>query len=199
MDHQTTFVPLPLRIDFAVVNNQVDTQLVVIDNSQQYVTELDIIDIDENIFKSIFFNGNIFYVNPLADSDLTLNPYISFSSKYRTYNGIVFCLLDEILANYCKDAGVPASSFTPCSLIGLNKQINAIKNLYILYQNKTGICSLNWDEIVDTVRCSVEHDVMPARVEVILTFTASFIPTQSGTIKFLPTVVKFNYKTTITL
>ena len=61
----TNFTALPIRIDFAVLNTQVDTQLVVQDNAKQYVTDLDIIDITEDIFKSIFFNKflSIYIIN----------------------------------------------------------------------------------------------------------------------------------------
>ena len=188
---------IPFRLDFAVVNTQVNTQLVVQDPSSVYITELDIIDISENIFKTIFFNVNQFYVNPLADSDLMLNEYISFSQNLRTVGGKHFCLLDVILANYCTDAGVPQSYFTPCSLINLNKQINAIKTLYNVYQNKTGLCSLNWDEIVDAVKCEYDYPNFKSG-EVILTFTVVFIPTPSNTIVFKPTIIKFNYRTIVT-
>ena len=197
MTGTTTTTLAPIRIDFAVVNNQVDTQLVVQDFAQQYVTELDPIEIPESILKLIFFNSNAFYVNPFANTDASLMPYISF--KNRTSSGKVFCLLDEILANYCKDAGVPETSFTPCSLIGLNKQISAIATLYNVYQNRTGICSLNWDEIVHTVMCDLNHDTMPTYADVHLVFTASFIPKASNTINFLPSIIKFIFKTTVTL
>lgn len=191
--------PLPIRIDFAVVNNQVDTQLVVQDDLLQYVINLDVIDISENIFKSIFFNSNSFYVNPLANSDATLSSYISFCPSLRTMNnGKEFCLTGEIIGNYCKDAGIPSDSFTPCSLIGLNKQISAIKTLYNVYQNRNAVHSLNWDELIQTVSSAIDGEPEPTSGEAILTFTASFIPASSNSINFLPTIVKFNYRVTLT-
>jgi len=185
-----------LRIDFAAITNQVDTQLIIQDQTKQYVIELDVIDISENIFKTIFFNSDLFYVNPLANTDATLFPFISLMSRYRSVNAVAFCLLDEIIANYCKDTGFTENDFTPCSLIGLNKQITAIKSLFNVYQNRTNICSLNWNEIMDIAMC--ELDPVTKTANVILTFTASFIPTPLNTYTLLPTIIKFNYRTTIT-
>lgn len=185
-----------IYLDFAVVANDVVTQLIKQDPTSQYVVELDVIDISENVFKRIFFQDitNAFYVNSIANTDPTLQSFISF--KDRKVLGSHFCLFDEILKNYCKDAQVSEDSFTPCSLIGLHKQINAIKNLYNVYQNRTSLCFLNWDEIVDAVRC--ENDDKSKFANVILTFTASFIPASVNTINFLPNTIKFNYKTTVT-
>ena len=186
-----------IYLDFAVVANEVNTQLIKQDPTSQYVIDLDAIDISENIFKQIFFQDitNSFYVNSNANSDANMQLLISF--KNRTVSGSRFCLFDEILKNYCKDAQISEDSFTPSSLIGLNKQINAIKNLYNVYQNRTSMSFLNWDEIVDAVRCE-DGGANKTSANVILTFTSSFIPAPSNTIKFLPTIVKFNYKTTVT-
>jgi hypothetical protein len=189
-----------IRIDFAVVNNQVDSKLEVVDETKQYTVDLDNITMTEELFKTVFFDQNVFYVNPLADNDPILIPFVSFNSEYRTKNnGAVFSLLNEILGNYCKDAGVPESSFTPTSLIGLNKQIGSISSLYDVYKNKTAVASLDWTDIINIIKSAFDGTTLPEHKEVILTLSASFIPKPSNTIVFLPTVIKFNYKVDIDL
>lgn len=187
---------VPMRIDFAVINNKLNTQVVIQQESEQYVTELDIVTIEENLFKRIFYDENAFYVNPLVLTDEDIRKYIEFAERKVNLNK--FGLLDEIISNYCKDACVPQSAFTPCSLIGLQKQIVAIKNLRDVYLNQSGICCMNWNEIVETIRASYyDAPTLPDEVEVVLTFTVSFLPAATNTCKFLPTVVKFNYRVSV--
>lgn len=202
-------VPL-FVLDVAVMEESLVNKIHVIDPIKQHVIDLDIIDVSEVEFKTLFYFNDVvdpsFSVYP-ASKENPLFELITFSAP-RTVDDESFCLHDELLAQYCKDAGVTIEQFTPSSLITLNKQIMSITSLSSVYKNNSGSelnCSMSWKTIVQNI---TEHEICkgttmsPAPIiVVILMITCVFIQTPgiSGGITFLPVVVKFPYRVSVQL
>lgn len=205
---------LPIRIDFATNETIVTTGLDKELPADYHITDLDYIDISEAQFKYIFYdNQNEFFVNPLAKASITLSQFISFSSKYRAImpstagaDAKEFGLIDQILFYYCQDANLSEEDFTPASMIALHKQIHTYADLRDVYLAKTNDAALNsnlnWEELVYTVRSAYDKELIDTVVTnptVILTYSVYFLPAPQATITFKPVVIKFNYRTKITL
>jgi len=196
---------LPIRIDFAVTQTTVDPGLVEENFEDLHIVDLDYIYITEAQFKYIFYDQQEnFYVNQAAKASQTLSPLISFSHKYRrTMDHKEFGLIDIILHYYCLDAGVNEEDFTPSSLIQLHKKIHQYADLRDVYNAKTPSgtydANLTWDQLVYTVRAAYDNELESTidRPEVILTYSVYFLPAPG--VDFKTIVVKFNYKTNITL
>jgi hypothetical protein len=223
------------RLNFAVIKNEFYNDLLVVDPSDQHISNLDPITITEDDFRKIFYSdasgalsNNFgmggFHVNETATdgSGGLLSNKISFSQALRSVGGEAFSLLQTILNNYCSDANVDLAMFTPCSLIALTSQTNAIKTLSEVYTNRSGlkdtamnwdasgVCALTWNEIVETVSApydylsDAEYDAK-GTADTILTISAVFTspaaPRSNNkyTTAFKPTIVKFNFRTSITL
>jgi len=179
---------LIFRLDFAVYAKA--TSQVNLTNNTDHVINLDVITIDEALFKSIFYQTDNFAINPNAASvELSLSK-ISFSNL--TISGIHFCLFDTILQNIETDLGVTSSMFSPCTNIALHKDINSIKSLVDLIQTGTIVCSMKWSDIINALKCEANNGV----ADVILTLTVVFT---NPTVGVNSTIIKFNYKTTVTI
>ena len=225
------------RLNFAVIKNLFHNDILIVDPSDQHISNLDPISINEDDFKRIFYtdasgaHSNNFGMGGFpANESATdgsgglLSNKISFSQALRSVGGEAFSLLETILNNYCSDADVDLAMFTPCSLIALTSQTNAIKTLSEVYTNRSGlkdtamnwdasgVCALTWTEIVQTV--SAPYDSLSdasynaqQRADTILTISAVFTSPaapsaalgQIYTTAFKPTIVKFNFRTSITL
>ena len=187
--------PQAVQLDFAVVNQTfaaIHQQNLLI-----HVIELDNILITEKVFKALFYKNNVFSINSSASQNSTLIPFISFEHNYRTVNDTPFFLTETIIQNIENDLNMSRNLFTPCSNIALNKQLNAIKTLGDLIKTSAILCSLSWADIVNTVKCKFDDlDPMPSAPIVILTLSVVFSSSTSGV---QPTMVKFNYKTNITI
>jgi hypothetical protein len=201
--------PPLIVLDVAVIEESLVNKINVIDPIKQHIINLDIIDISQDDFKALF------YFNDIADPSFSVYPAakehglfgkITFSAPDRKINDEPFCLHDELLAQYCKDAGVTIDQFTPSSLITLNKQIMSITSLSSVYKNNSGSelnCSMSWKTVIQSIKSQMlcKLAVMPTDIEVILMITCVFIQTPgiSGGITFLPVVVKFPYRVTVDL
>ena len=184
-----------VQLDFAVVNQK------IADIHQQHlhhhIVELDNIIIAENIFKALFYKFNVFSINPNAIINPVFIPYISFDPSYRTVDCEKFYLPETIFQNIEADLGIVRTTLTPCSNIALNKQLNSIKTVCDLIKTSSILCSLTWEDIVNTVRYKFNDlDPMPLNPDVILTLSVVFA---SPTCGVHPTTLKFNYKTTINI
>lgn len=192
--------PAIIRLDVAVIENSWQNNLTIIDPNAQNRIELDLIPIKyQEFIKLYYFNDpliptfevlNILKTHPLY-------PYMSFSFKFRTFDcGKEFCLYDEILSSYCKDAGVTPSQFTSISLMNLKKQIFAIDSISDVYNNRTGTVlksALTLDEINKYVSCESEGTELTTKV--VLKITCTFIPTPAiiGVINYRSVEIVFPY------
>lgn len=192
--------PAIMRLDVAVIENSWQNNLAIIDPNAQNRIELDIINISYADFTKLYYFNDP--VNPTFEvlNILKTHPlysYMSFSFKFRTFEcGKEFCLYDEILSSYCKDAGVTPSQFTTISLMNLQKQIYAIDSISDVYQNRTGTVlksALTLDEINKYVSC--ETDGTSPTTKVVLKITCTFIPTPAmiGIIKYRSVDIVFSY------
>ena len=140
----------------------------------EHIIDLDVIEIPEEIFKYLFYQtSSAFQITPIQ------NPS------------------DEILNNILEDLGVTKNMLSICSLINLNKEISSLKSLCDLTPSNVS-CSLTWRDILTTLRAEFNSDtaVYPLVVDVILTVSVVFITPTEGV---YPTIVRFNYKTQITI
>jgi hypothetical protein len=184
-----------VQLDFAVVNQTFAA--IHQQNLSIHVVNLDNILVTEPVFKILFYSQNVFSINPQASQNALLLPLISFGHEHRTINNVPFFLTETIIENIENDLNMSRSLFTPCSNVALNKQLNAIKTLGDLIKTSSNLCSLPWSDIVNTVRCKFNDlDPMPVSPSVILTLSVVFSSPTSGV---EPTMVKFNYKTQITI
>jgi len=179
---------LIFRLDFAVYAKA--TSQINLTKNTDHIVNLDVINIDETLFKSIFYQTDNFAINPNAALDELSLSKISFSNL--TVSGSHFCLFDTILQNIEADLGVSSSMFSPCTNIALHKDINSIKSLVDLIQTGTIVCSMTWTDIINALKCEENNGV----AEVILTLTVVFT---NPTVGVNSTIIKFNYKTTITI
>jgi hypothetical protein len=179
---------LIFRLDFAVYAKT--TPQINLINNLDHIISLDNITIDETLFKSIFYQTDNFAINPNAALDELSLSKISFSNL--TVSGVHFCLFDVILQNIEADLGVSSSMFSPCTNMALHKEINAVKSLVDLIQTGTIICSMKWSDIINALRCEENNGV----ADVILTLTVVFT---NPTVGVNSTIIKFNYKTSITI
>ena len=145
-----------------------------------HIVELDKIDIEEEVFKTIFYTQDTFHIEPYTKNDPTLLPYISLS---QTFRGRHFSLVDELLGNLEMDLNVSRNAFTPASLIEMQKSIVRIQSLADL--NCSTLCSLKWTDIQNMIR----HDYITSdRAELVIN-----VIFQSDTVGALSTTVKFPY------
>jgi hypothetical protein len=187
--------PQTVQLDFAVVNQTFAA--IHQQNLSIHVVDLDNILVTEEVFKTLFYKQNVFSINPLVSQNPILIPFISFEHVHRTVNNTTFFLTETIIQNIENDLGMSRNLLTPCSNIALNKQLNAIKTLSDLIKTSSILCSLSWSDIVNTVRSKFNDlDPMPKAPDVILTLSVVFSSPTSG---IQPTMVKFNYKTSITI
>jgi len=194
--HCISLEPQTVKLDFAVINQTFAT--IHQQNLSIHVVELDNILVTEPVFKILFYLQNMFSINPQA-SQPALLPFISFEHSDRSVNNVPFFLTETIIQNIENDLNMSRNLFTPSSNIALNKQLNAIKSLCDLMKtcSYSNLCSLSWADIVNTVRCKFNDlDPMPVSPSVILTLSVIF---SSPTCGVEPTMVKFNYKTNITI
>lgn len=181
----------PYQIDVAVV--QQSYSQIAKRSEGDHVISLDEITIPLSTFKTIFYptSGN-FTVSQTAASDPTLQPYISFDRLYRTIDGVPFYLYNSILENIENDLGINRNMFSYCTTISLNKEINSLATLGNLSLGNIS-CSLSWNEVIRSIK--YEPKTIPVDVDLMLTVSVIFVTPTAGV---FPTVVRFNYRTTIT-
>jgi hypothetical protein len=187
---------LPFQLDVAVISSTISP--IIQRNATDHIINLDAISITESLFKSIFYaNDEIFEVNQNALLDVSLVPYISLTNQYRSVLSTPFSLVNEIFKNIETDLHINRNMLSTCSSIALNKQLTAVQTLCDLPINNV-MCSLNWSEILNTVRDEYVSIQTPRPVtgEAVLTISVAFVCPTTGV---FPTVVKVNYKTILTL
>jgi len=159
-----------------------------------HVIEFDPIPIEEEIFKSIFYNLPSFSIAPLTASNPDLFPYISLMPQHRTVSGAPFFLLETIYTNLEEDLHLSRLSFSAGSKIALNKNITKMTSLCSLRISNV-ISSLSWSELLDTIVS--QYDVTGVSVAPIV-LTVSIV-LSSPTPNVYPTILHINYATTVTL
>ena len=162
----------------------------------EHIIDLDAVEIPEEIFKCLFYNNSLtFQIKSISNPCDEILKYIGFFKQ--KVSGDQLRLHDEILNNILEDLGVSKNMLSICSLINLNKEISSLKTLSDLTSSNVS-CSLTWKEILDTLRArfNTESLVYPLLREVILTVSVVFITPTEGV---SPTIVRFNYKTQITI
>jgi hypothetical protein len=188
-----TTLPLQgMHVDIAVISHNYAPMN--LNNSSDHVIEFDQIIIDEATFKSIFYTVPSFSIAPLTASKPELFPYISLMPQHRTVSGAPFHLLETIYEHLEQDLHLSRMSFASGSKIALNKNITKMTSLCSLRISNV-VSSLSWDEILDTIVST--YDVVGlTTVNVLLIIS---IVLTSPTPNVFPTILHFNYMTTIEL
>ena len=138
-------------IDVAIMG-QCLTPIEKMDN--YHVIELDNINIDEDLFKSIFYyhDGENFSIIQSTNNDPTIESMVSFESTYRTYNnGTQFNLSNIIFAFIEEDLNINRDCFDTCCKMELEKQLSYIKTLCDLDLCNI-LCALKWSEIIQILK-----------------------------------------------
>ncbi len=179
-------------IDVAVLAQNTSAIKKHCDNS--HVINLDVINISEDLFKSIFYpHGNSFGMDKKFCSKDGVIPYISFLPNYRTVNEKKFYLLEEILCNLEKDLNVSRNCFTTDSLVELTNELIGIKSLCNINCCSV-LSSLTWENINDIINnYKLLQDSQDLKMKIVPICVVSVIfktPTEGVE----DTVVKFSYK-----
>ena len=181
----------PYQIDIAVV--QQSYSQIAKRSEGDHVISLDEITIPLNTFKTIFYpTSGAFTVSQSASTDPEIIPFISFDRLYRKVNGEPFYLYNTMLENIENDLAINRNMFSYCTTISLNKEINSLATLASLSLGNVS-CSLSWNELLKSIK--YEPKIVQTEVDVILTVSIIFVTPTAGV---FPTVVRFNYRTTIT-
>lgn len=188
----TTLFPEGIQVDIAVISHNYAPMN--LNSSSDHVSEFDLISIDEATFKSIFYTLHTFSIAPLTASNATLFPYISLMPQHRTISGAEFYLLETIYENLEADLHISRSSFASGSKIALNKNITKMTSLCSLRVSNV-VSSLSWNEIIDVITSMYDTTGLTS---VPATLTVSVLLT-SPTPNVFPTILHFNYGTTVTL
>jgi hypothetical protein len=152
-----------------------------------HIANLDVIEISENSFKSIFYpNGETFGLNKLIMNNKELQPYISFIYPHRTIKGKPFSLLEEIYRAIEEDLNVPRNCFTTCTSIELTNQLSKIYTLCDI-NDCSVLCSLQWSNILNIIREQTYNKNIKKPLFVIS------VVFKTPTPQVKPTIVKFNY------
>lgn len=149
-------------VDIAVLAEDVKSAPVEFDG---HLVDLEPMDISECVFREIFYasNGNELFILNCTNSitvtcsgeDISVNPfnYMTFNKLNYMKTGdsteLSFNLINEVLTRYADDLGVLRDCFEPCSLIDIEKQLNAIRNLCDICDVK---CSLKWSDVIATIK-----------------------------------------------
>ena len=188
------------RLDIAVLENNIVNDLTQNNPLLLNVIDLNIIDISYNNFINIFYFNcdSTFEVRNICQSSDCFD-FISLLHDQRDYDcGKPFCLFDVMIESYANDAGISTCHFSPFSLISLRKQLNQIKSVYDVWNNKTLIKSnnitLSLSEIKNALACDGSID--ETTTTVVLTITCIFTPTPgtTGGIVYRPVAIKLNYR-----
>lgn len=188
----TTIVGEGIQVDIAVISH--NYAVINTNNSTDHVSNFDMIDIDEATFKSIFYTQHSFGINPLVAEKTELFPYISLLPVHRTISSVPFYLLETIYKNLEMDLHLSRMSFAPGSKIALNKNITKMTSLCSLRISNV-VSSLSWEELIDTIVSTYDVEGLTSTPAVLTVSIILISPTPN----VYPTVLKFNYNTTVTL
>ena len=186
----TLVINVPYQLDVAIITQ--NFQEISLQTGSEHVFDLDLKNITESMFKSIFYKSNAFSITPKANLIPEALDLIRFTNQ--TYSSHPFSLLDTITHNIINDLSITQNMISTNSLINLNKDLNSLLTLCDLsVSNVTN--SLNWSDIVNTLiaEFGVDKDVSPP---VILTVSVIFV---TPTPNVNNTIIRFNFKTTVTL
>jgi hypothetical protein len=183
------FPNIPYQLDIAVICEKMPK--LILRSGQEHIIDLDPVDIDESLFKSIFYKCDSFSITPLTTLPSCVKPLLSFTQ--RTVFNEPFSLIKTIIKYIESDLSITKDMISTCSFINLNKLINSIDTLYDI--NLTNVtCSLNWSDIVKTFKAYLPNTSVTPKS--LLSVSVVFASPTEGV---KPVVVKFNYLTTITL
>ena len=194
----------PIKLYIAVITTATQ-QVVNHKDVDQHEIGLENILMTSADFKSLFFPTGNFAIPSLSTCINNLQQTSIMEIHRKKQGGMPFCLIDEIIASIETDTGFPVSMLSPCSVIGLTREITAIKTLSDL-ASSTVNCKLTWDEILNALWCELMDPTtnqLPSTVPAILTIVLRFttqtnIPNAAGTgfMVINPTVVELNYAVT---
>jgi hypothetical protein len=178
-------------LDIAVLGQNTKTPIELI--GKTHTIELDEIEIDYSLFKTIFYHyGDNFCLAKTTSQDKIIFPYISFSPLHRKYKGVPFSLLDTIIGNIETDLDITRNCFTSCSLIDLSKEINNIKSLKNIECSYSTLTLSNIISIIkDTYTAMIGENILKYIILVISVIFKSPDP------NILPVIIKFRYKINI--
>jgi hypothetical protein len=183
-----------LKLDIAIIER--DYTDIKLKNIDEHMVSLDSIDIQENVFKNMFYSDDNFKVptNEWLISNPNLKSHVSLCETDRKVNNNPFSLIDCIIENIEKDLNLSRDSLTAMTMITLNKNIMSIKTLCDLSDTTkfNVINSMKWTDILSLLSSKKTGTVLP----VIFAISVVFVSQNPG---IKNTVVQINYKTTITL
>ncbi len=179
-------------IDVAVLAQ--NTSAIKTHRDDSHVVNLDVINISEDLFKSIFYpHGNAFGMDKKFCTRDGVIPYISFLPNYRGINGRKFYLLEEILSNLESDLNVSRNCFTTDSLVELTNELISIKSLCDINCCSV-LSSLTWDninEILNNYKLLQESNNINDKIVPICVVSIIFKTPTEGV---QDTVIKFHFK-----
>jgi len=178
-----------LKIDIAVLYQEFTSIDVILDNSN--ITELDEIQIDQEIFKKIFYpHGETFGLDPSLKNSEEYYQYITFLTPYRTVNNKLFVLLEQIFKNIENDLNLTRNCFTTTSCVELTNEILNIKTLCDL-RCCSVLNSLTWENIEQMNKNYKLSHTENEKNDLILVISVIFRTPTEGVKN---SVFKFNYR-----
>ena len=160
----------------------------------RHIINLDVINISEDLFKSIFYpHGSAFGMDRKFCSKEGVLPYISFLPNYRTVDGKKFYLLEEILLNLEQDLNVSRNCFTTESLVEVTNELIGIKSLCNINCCSV-LSSLTWEninEIINNYKLLQDSEENKTKILPICVVSIIFKTPTEGV---EDTVVKFSYR-----
>ena len=180
---------IPYQLDVAVITQTY--QNIDLQTGNEHIYDLDIMNISESMFKSIFYRNNTFSIAQKANLVPDALSHISLSNQ--TYADFPFSLVDTILHNIINDMAVSQNMISTNSLININKELGSIVTLCDLSVSNV-VNGLTWSDIVNIL--STEYGPEKASPPVILTVSVIFV---TATPNVNPTIVRFNFQTRVTL
>ena len=155
---------------------------------------LDTIQITEEEFKILFYSEERF---GLKRNNTANTNYISLESPFRSINGDVFNLLENIYVNAEECLGVRREAFTLESTMALNKEFSHIHTLYDLSALSV-INSLTWSELINSIKNKLQTSFTAQDIRVFTRLGLNVI-FKTPTTSVLPLTIKLVYELPINI
>ena len=155
---------------------------------------LDAIQISEEDFKLLFYSEERFGLN--RNNTANTN-YISLESPFRSINGDIFNLLENIYVNAEECLGVRREAFTLESTMALNKEFSHIHTLHDLSALSV-INSLTWPELINSIKNKLQTSFTEQDIRVFTRLGLNVI-FKTPTTSVLPLTIKLIYELPINI
>jgi hypothetical protein len=155
---------------------------------------LDAIQISEEDFKLLFYSEERFGLN--RNNTANTN-YISLESPFRSINGDIFNLLENIYVNAEECLGVRREAFTLESTMALNKEFSHIHTLHDLSALSV-INSLTWAELINSIKNKLQTSFTEQDIRVFTRLGLNVI-FKTPTTSVLPLTIKLIYELPINI